>query len=83
MPVSSYIIRCPAGDQPGVLAQLKAIPGVAIGDPTDTGIPVATEAPTTKAAAELGERLRNLTGVKAAVLVYHNFEDVADPAENH
>ena len=83
MPVSSYIIRCTTGDQPLVLEQLKKIPGVVIGHPTDRGIPVATDAPTTRAASELGERLQNLTGVKAAVLVYHNFEDVADPAENN
>ncbi len=61
-----------------MLDQLKQIQGIEIGDATDMGIPVATEAPTTKAAAELGETLQNLTGVKAAILVYHNFEDVAD-----
>ena len=83
MPVSSYVIRCTTEDQPGVLTQLKEIPGIEIGEPMDTGIPVATEAPTTKAASELGEQLQNLTGVKAAVLVYHNFEDVADPVENN
>jgi nitrate reductase NapAB chaperone NapD len=44
----------------------------------DTGIPVATEAETSKAAEEIGNQLQNLEGVKSAVLVYHNFEDVAD-----
>lgn len=80
MPISSYVIRCSPADQPQVLKQLRGIAGLAIGEPTDMGIPVATEAPTTRAAAELGEQLQNLTGVKAAVLVYHNFEDVAEPA---
>ena len=80
MPISSYVIRCTTADQPGVIAQLRRIPNLAIGEPTDMGIPVATEAPTTRAAAELGEHLQNLTGVTAAVLVYHNFEDVAEPA---
>ena len=78
MPISSYVIRCSVEDQPKVLGQLNKIPGIEIGDATPTGFPVATEAPTTKAAAELGEKLQNLTGAKAAVLVYHNFEDVAD-----
>ena len=82
MPVSSYVIRCTTKDQSGVLRQLEEIPGIEIGEPTDMGIPVATDAPTTRAASELGERLQNLTGVKAAVLVYHNFEDMADPVEN-
>jgi nitrate reductase NapAB chaperone NapD len=71
-------MRCSVEDQPKVLGQLKQIPGIEIGDATAMGIPVATEASTTKAAAELGEKLQNLTGVKAAILVYHNFEDVAD-----
>lgn len=83
MPVSSYVIRCTTKDQPEVIGQLKSFPGLEIGEPTDMGIPVATEAPTTRAAAELGEKLQNLTGVKAAVLVYHNFEDVADPLEQN
>jgi nitrate reductase NapAB chaperone NapD len=83
MPVSSYVIRCTPEDQSRVLSQLKEISGIEIGEPMDTGIPVATEAPTTRAASELGEHLQSLTGVKAAVLVYHNFEDVAEPAENN
>lgn len=78
MPISSYVIRCSVEDQPSVFNRLKKIPGIEIGEATAMGIPVATEAPTTRAAAELGEKLQNLTGVKAATLVYHNFEDVAD-----
>jgi nitrate reductase NapAB chaperone NapD len=78
MPVSAYVIRCPPEDQSGVLDQLRAIPGVDVGETNDTGIAVATDTPTTRAAAELGERLQQLPGVKSAVLVYHNFEDAAD-----
>ena len=58
--------------------QLSRIPGVEIGEATDTGIPVATEAETSKAAEAIGEQLQGLAGVKSAILVYHNFEDVAD-----
>ena len=61
-------------------AKLSQIPGVEIGEPTDTGIPVAAEAETTKAAEEIGDQLQNIRGVKSAVLVYHNFEDVEDEA---
>lgn len=80
MPISSYVIRCTLADQPAVLEQLRGIANLDIGEPTDSGIPVAADSPSTRAAAELGEQLQHLAGVKAAVLVYHNFEDVADPA---
>jgi len=80
MPVSSYVIRCSPEDQPAVCARLSRIPGVEIGEATDTGIPVAAEAETTNAAKEIGNQLQSIKGVKSAVLVYHNFEDVADEA---
>jgi nitrate reductase NapAB chaperone NapD len=80
MPVSAYVIRCTPEDRPEVLNQLRGIDGVQIGTPTDTGIPIATEADTTQAASDLGARLEQLRGVKSAVLVYHNFEDMADAA---
>jgi nitrate reductase NapAB chaperone NapD len=78
MPVSSYVIRCLPEDQPAVREQLHRIPGIEIGEGTDMGIPVATEAESSKAAEAIGNQLQNLAGVKSAVLVYHNFEDVAD-----
>mgnify|MGYP001005946290 CR=1 FL=1 len=78
MPISSYVIRCAPADQPRVREQLNRIPGVVIGDATDTGIPVAAEADTTQAAEVIGEQLQALDGVQSAVLVYHNFEDVLD-----
>lgn len=81
MPVSAYVIRCLPADLPSVLDQLHELPSVIVGDPTNSGIPVVTDTPTTRAAAELGERLQQMNGVKAAVLVYHNFEDVADAME--
>lgn len=79
MPVSSYVIRCTPGDQPAVRRQLAAIAGVEVGDATELGLPVVADTPTTRAAAEMGEQFQQLPGVKSAVLVYHNFEDVADP----
>jgi nitrate reductase NapAB chaperone NapD len=78
MPVSSYVIRCAPADQPAVRRQLDAIVGVAVGEATELGLAVAAETPTTRAAEDLGEQLQRLSGVKSAVLVYHNFEDVAD-----
>jgi len=78
MPISSYVIRCAPGDQPAVRRQLAAIAGVEVGDATELGLPVVADTPTTRAAAELGEQLQQLPGVKSAMLVYHNFEDVAD-----
>lgn len=78
MPVSAYVIRYAPEDQPRVSAELASLAGVEVGEPTPTGIPVAADTPDNRAAADLGERLRQLPGVKAAVLVYHNFEDVAD-----
>jgi len=80
MPVSSYILRCTPQDQPAVCEQLRRIPGLEVGEVTDMGIPVAAEADTTKAAQAIGDRLQQLDGVKSAVLVYHNFEDVMDVA---
>jgi len=80
MPISSYVIRCATVDLPGVIRQLRAIEGVEVGEPSGTGVPVVADTANTRAAARLGERLENLTGVKAAVLVYHNFEDLTDPA---
>ena len=58
--------------------QLSRIPGVEIGESTEVGIPVATDAETSRAAEALGEQLQDLKGVKSAVLVYHNFEDVTE-----
>lgn len=80
MPISSYVIRCAPGDQPTVRRELTAIAGVEVGDATELGLPVVADTPTTRAAADLGERLQQLPGVKSAVLVYHNFEDMADEA---
>lgn len=78
MPISSYVIRCAPGDQPDVLRQLAGIAGVETGEATERGIPVVADTPTARAAEDLGEQLQQLSGVKSAVLVYHNFEDVAD-----
>jgi nitrate reductase NapAB chaperone NapD len=77
MPVSSYVLRCAPEDQSSVRQQLNRLPGVEIGEGTDRGIPVAVGADTTMAAEAIGGQLQNLQGVKAAVLVYHNFEDLA------
>jgi len=79
MPVSSYVVRCAPGDQPAVRRQLAAIAGVEVGDATELGLAVAVDAPGTREAMELGERLQQVPGVTSAVLVYHNFEDVTDP----
>lgn len=78
MPISSYVIRCAPVDQPAVLDLLRALPGVELGEPVAAGIPVVADTLTTRAAEELGAQLQRLPGVKSAVLVYHNFEDVAD-----
>ena len=78
MPISSYVVRCAPNDQPAVRLHLAAIAGVEVGDATELGLPIVADTPTTRAAAELGEQLQQLPGVKSAVLVYHNFEDVAD-----
>jgi nitrate reductase NapAB chaperone NapD len=78
MPVSSYVIRCAPADQPAARQELGKIAGVEVGAATALGLPVVADTPTTRAAAELGERLQQIPGVKSAVLVYHNFEDVAD-----
>jgi nitrate reductase NapAB chaperone NapD len=78
MPISSYVIRCAPGDQLAVRRQLEALGGVETGAATALGIPAVAETPTTRAAQDLGDRLQQLPGVQSAVLVYHNFEDVAD-----
>ncbi|MBI5693387.1 MAG: chaperone NapD [Verrucomicrobia bacterium] len=52
--------------------------GSAVGEAADGGLPVVADTASTRAAEELGERLQQVPGVKSAVLVYHNFEDVAD-----
>ena len=78
MPISSYVIRCAPCDQPAVRQHLMTFVGVELGPATELGLPVVADTPTTRAAAELGEQLQQLPGVKSAVLVYHNFEDVAD-----
>ena len=76
MPVSAYVIRCAPEDQPGVRRRLLEMPEVALGEPTDTGLPLAVYTPSHRAATELGDQLQVLPGVRAAVLVYHNFEDL-------
>ena len=82
MPVSSFVLRCLPQDQPAVREQLNRIAGIVIGEATGAGLPVVAETETTKAAVALGEQLQKLKGVKSAVLVYHNFEDMADEAPN-
>lgn len=79
MPISSYVIRCAPEQQPSVRRQLEGIAGVEVGDATELGLPVVADTLTTRAAEEIGEQFQQLPGVKSAVLVYHNFEDVADP----
>ena len=78
MPVSGYVIRCEPADQPAVLAQLESVSGAVIGVPAASGIPIAVETGNNRDATEMGEQLCNLAGVRAAVLVYHNFEDLPD-----
>jgi len=78
MPISSYVIKCAPADQATVRAQLNALPGVEVGEATETGLPVAAETPSTRAAADLGDQLQQLPGIKSAVLVYHNFEDLIE-----
>lgn len=78
MPISSYVIRCAPADQPAVRQLLHTLPGVEAGDATELGIPVVADTATSRAAQDLGDQLQQLPGVKSAVLVYHNFEDVTD-----
>lgn len=78
MPISSYVLRCAPQDQPAVRRALAELDGVTAGEATDAGMPVVADTATTRAAEELGARLQQVPGVKSAVLVYHNFEDVAD-----
>jgi len=78
MPISSYVLRCAPADQVAVREKLDLIPEVTVGTPTERGLPVVADTATTRAATELGEQLQRLPGVKSAVLVYHNFEDVIE-----
>jgi nitrate reductase NapAB chaperone NapD len=78
MPVSSYVVRCAPPDQPAVRRDLTKLDGVIVGEATELGLPVVADTATTRAAEELGKSLQQVPGVKSAVLVYHNFEDVAD-----
>lgn len=82
MPISSYVIRCAPDDRAAVQHQLRALPGVEIGEATDFGFPVAADTATNRAAQDLGDKLQQLPGVKSAVLVYHNFEDLNETHEN-
>jgi nitrate reductase NapAB chaperone NapD len=77
MPVSSYVIRCALERRAEVIRSLRALPGIEVGEDCDAGLAVATDTLDTRAAEELGEQLQRLPGVHSAVLVYHNFEDVA------
>ena len=80
MPVSAYVVRCLPADQARLRRDLAALPGVRLGGFTDTGFALAVDTDTNREAGEFGDRLQAVPGVKAAVLVYHNFEDVvADP----
>jgi nitrate reductase NapAB chaperone NapD len=78
VPISSYVLRCAPPDLPAVRRELARLPGVTAGEATETGLPVVADTATTRAAEELGVQLQQVPGVKSAVLVYHNFEDVAD-----
>lgn len=78
MPISSYVIRCLPGRADEACRALQALPEVTLGDVSDLGMTVVTETDTTQAAQQLGDRLQTLPGVLSAVLVYHNFEDVAE-----
>ncbi len=80
MPVSSYVIRCAPERRAEVMCSLRALPGVEVGEASAAGLAVATDTPDTRVAEELGEQLQRVPGVLSAVLVYHNFEDVAAEA---
>ena len=81
MPISSYVVRFLPGERTRVSEALRAVPGVELGEATDSGLAVVADTRTTRAAEEMGDRLLQVPGVSSAVLVYHNFEDLADPAE--
>ena len=78
MPISAYVIRYLPADQAAVQERLRALPGVELGEPTGTGVPVVADTPTTRAAEDMGGHLRQIPGVQSALLVYHNFEDEAE-----
>jgi len=82
MPISSYVIRYAPAEQSAVRQRLSALPGVEIGEATDLGLPVVADTATNRASMDLGDKLQQLPGVKSAVLVYHNFEDVIETDEN-
>lgn len=76
MPISSYVLRCAPADRARVLNALEAMPGAEVGEITADGLAVVIDSTTTREAEDMGGQLQSLPGVQAAVLVYHNFEDV-------
>ena len=76
MPVASYILYCMPAMRPRVEGQLRRDPRVTLGPARDVRIPLVTQTTTHEEAVALDEILQEIPGVRRAVLIYHNFEDI-------
>ncbi len=76
MPVSSYVLRCRRSDQSQILAALAKLGCFQIGERSDDGMAVAISSPSNEASEDLGRRLSEVPGIRAAILVYHSVEDL-------
>ena len=82
MPVSGYVIKVEKGAMEMVRDSLSALEDISMGEVEKDRIPVAAYAENEEAAKTLGKQLDGLPGVSAALLVYHNFEDVSYDADS-
>ena len=82
MPVSGYVLKVEEGAVDIVKNSLSGLENVTMGEAEQDRIPVAAYAENEQEAKFLGKQLEELPGVSAALLVYHNFEDVSYEADS-
>lgn len=75
MPISGLILTTRPGSEACVLDALRAVPGVTLGEPMGSRVPLVAEAPTLRAARDLTETLMRMDGVAFVDVVSVDFQD--------
>jgi len=78
MPVSSYVVTAESGLLEEAIESVSSIVGVRVGKLEKDSFPAAFSSESEAEAQMRGEEIENAFGVRKALLVYHNFEDVEE-----